>query len=107
MRVVNTSVRKKDAMQLVTGQPVYVDDLAPQDCLIVKLLRSPYANAMVKTINTAIAMKVPGIEAIYTWEDVPKQRFTMAGQTYPEPGCAAGCKALHTGGADIPGGEPV
>ena len=85
MRVVNTSVRKKDAMQLVTGQPVYVDDLAPQDCLIVKLLRSPYANAMVKTINTAIAMKVPGIEAIYTWEDVPKQRFTMAGQTYPEP----------------------
>ena len=53
MRVVNTSVRKKDAMQLVTGQPVYVDDLAPQDCLIVKLLRSPYANAMVKTINTA------------------------------------------------------
>ena len=50
MRVVNTSVRKKDAMQLVTGQPVYVDDLAPQDCLIVKLLRSPYANAMVKTI---------------------------------------------------------
>ena len=70
MRVVNTSVRKKDAMQLVTGQPVYVDDLAPQDCLIVKLLRSPYANAMVKTINTAIAMKVPGIEAIYTWEDV-------------------------------------
>ena len=58
MRVVNTSVRKKDAMQLVTGQPVYVDDLAPQDCLIVKLLRSPYANAMVKTINTAIAMKV-------------------------------------------------
>lgn len=31
------------------------------------------------------AERVPGIEAIYTWEDVPKQRFTMAGQTYPEP----------------------
>ncbi len=41
MKTVNQPVRKKDAMQLVTGQPVYMDDVIPQDCLIVKLLRSP------------------------------------------------------------------
>ena len=40
MKTVNKPFRKKDAMQLVTGQPVYMDDLIPQDCLIVKLLRS-------------------------------------------------------------------
>lgn len=85
MRVVGQPVRKKDAMALVTGQPVFTDDLAPRDCLIVKVLRSPHANAMVKSIRTDIAKKVPGIEAVYTWEDVPKERFTMAGQTYPEP----------------------
>ena len=87
MKYVNQPVRKKDAMQLVTGQPVYVDDIAPKDCLIVKLLRSPYANAMVTSVNKAAAMKVDGIEAIYTWEDIPQdgRRYTQAGQTYPEP----------------------
>ena len=39
MKYVNKPVRKKDAMQLVTGQPVYMDDVAPADCLSVKLLR--------------------------------------------------------------------
>ena len=45
MKYVNAPVRKKDAMALVTGQPVYTDDLAPADCLIVKVLRSPHAHA--------------------------------------------------------------
>ena len=51
MKVVNQPVMKKDAMALVTGKPVFTDDKAPKDCLIVKLLRSPYANAMIKSIN--------------------------------------------------------
>ena len=87
MQIVNQPVRKKDAMQLVTGQPVYMDDLIPEDCLIVKLLRSPHANAIVQEIQIDKAMKVPGIEAIYTWKDIDQngRRFTCAGQTYPEP----------------------
>ena len=86
MKVVNQPLRKKDAMQLVTGQPVYVDDVTPRDCLCVKLLRSPHANAIVKSINKTATMKVPGMEAIFTWEDVDQdgRRYTQAGQTYPE-----------------------
>lgn len=74
-------------MQLVTGQPVYTEDIAPSNCLVVKLLRSPHANAIIQSINTDRAKKVSGIEAVYTYQDIPKdaRRFTLAGQTYPEP----------------------
>ena len=55
---VNHSVRKKDAMQLLLGKPVYVDDITSSDALTVKLLRSPYANAIVEDINVAIAKRM-------------------------------------------------
>ncbi len=85
MRYVNQPVQKKDAMALVTGKPVFTGDLVDPNSLVVKILHSPHANAVIEEINTIIAMKVPGIEAIYTYKDVPQHRFTMAGQTYPEP----------------------
>ena len=84
-RAVQAPIIKKDAMALVTGKPVYTDDLAPKDCLVVKVLRSPHAHAIIEDINTDMAKKVPGIACVLTWKDVPDKRFTMAGQTYPEP----------------------
>ncbi|MCR5786022.1 MAG: molybdopterin-dependent oxidoreductase [Eubacterium sp.] len=72
-------------MQVLLGKPVYVDDITPKDALVVKVLRSPHAHALIEDINTEIALKVPGIEAIYTYKDVPQKRYTSAGQTYPEP----------------------
>lgn len=85
MKFVNKAVRKKDAMSLVTGKPVYTDDITQGSYLIVKLLRSPHAHALIEEINTEKALKVPGIECILTYKDVPQARFTTAGQTYPEP----------------------
>ena len=84
-KVVSKPVRKKDAMALLTGKPVYVDDVTPHDCLIVKLLRSPYASAVIEDIDISKAEGVSGIEAVFTYKDVPQERFTTAGQTYPEP----------------------
>lgn len=81
---IHKSVRKKDSMQLLLGKPVYTDDITGP-ALVVKLLRSPHANAVVEEIHTEIAKKIPGVVDIYIWEDVPKTRFAIAGQTYPEP----------------------
>lgn len=84
MKVVNHAVRKKDAMALVTGQGVYTDDIAPRDCLCVKLLRSPHAFARVLDVKTEAAMRLPGVECVLWHKDMPGTRFTCAGQTYPE-----------------------
>lgn len=85
MKFVNKPVRKKDAMSLVTGKPVYTDDVTQGSSLVVKLLRSPHAHALIEEINTEKAKNVSGIECILTYEDVPQSRFTTAGQSYPEP----------------------
>ena len=83
MKVVNQPVMKKDAMSLVTGKPVFLDDVVSDNALVVKVKRSPCAHALIEEIKIDTALKVPGIEAIYTYKDVPNIRFTMAGQTYP------------------------
>lgn len=85
MRYVGSSVVKSDAKALVTGKAVYTGDLAPKNCLVVKVLRSPHAHARIEAIDTEKAEALAGIELVMTWKDVPQKRFTMAGQTYPEP----------------------
>lgn len=82
---VGQAVVKKDAKALLSGKPVYTDDLVPENTLTVKLKRSPHAFAKIKKIDTSKAMLVPGIELILTYKDVPQKRFTLAGQTFPEP----------------------
>ena len=72
-------------LRLLSGKPVYCDDLALKDCLVIKLLRSPHAHARILDIDTTAAKRIPGIVEIYTYKDVPGSRFTLAGQTYPEP----------------------
>ena len=57
-RFVNKGIVKKDAKALLSGRPVYTDDIAPSDCLVVKLLRSPHAHAWIEDISTAAALKV-------------------------------------------------
>lgn len=62
-------------MNILLGKPVYVDDITSQDCLVVKVLRSPHAHALIEEIDVSKAQKIPGIEAVYTYKDVPQKRL--------------------------------
>lgn len=84
-RAISRGVVKKDAQALLEGRPVYTRDLVPDHTLIVRLMRSPYAHARIRSIDTSRALKAPGIVAVYTYKDVPHTRFTLAGQTFREP----------------------
>lgn len=85
LKVVSRGLPKVDSCGLVTGTPSYTDDLVIGNPLVVKILRSPHPFAKIIKIDTAAAKFVPGVEGIFTHEDTPKTRFTLAGQGYPEP----------------------
>lgn len=85
MKVVGKRYEKIDGMAIATGKPVYTEDLAMKNALVVKVLRSPYAFAEIKSIDTTKAENLEGVECVLTYKDVPKIRFTLAGQSYPEP----------------------
>lgn len=85
MKEVNRSIPKIDGIGLAQGKPAYTDDIAPQNSLMIKVLRSPHAFAKIKNINTIEAEKLPGVECVLTYKNVPRNIVTRAGQGYPEP----------------------
>lgn len=82
---VGSNVKKFDSKDIISGKPIYTEDICMEDALVVKILRSPHAHANILSIKKEIALKVPGIVGIYTYEDVPNIRHTRAGQSDPEP----------------------
>ena len=85
MKWVGKSVAKIDGVAIATGKPLYTEDLTVPGTLTVKLLRSPHAFARIRSIDTAAAKALEGVECVLTYQDVPQVRFTKAGQSYPEP----------------------
>ena len=78
-------VAKKDSDALLAGRPVYTADLAPEGALVVKLVRSRHAHALVTDIDLEAARALPGVVAVFGPDDVPHRRFTLAGQSFLEP----------------------
>lgn len=85
MKHIGKTYDKVDSRFILSGQAAYTEDLIPPNALAIKLLRSPHAFARILEINADIARKVPGVEAIFTYKDVPQNRYTLAGQSFPEP----------------------
>jgi putative selenate reductase molybdopterin-binding subunit len=84
--VVGNSLHRVDGRALVTGKPVFVDDLPKRDGVLhIALLTSPHAHARIRSIDTARAEEAPGVALVLDHRNTPERRYTTAGQGYPEP----------------------
>ncbi len=82
--MIRATTDKIDGMGAVLGKPMYVQDLAPENCLCVKLVRSPHAHAEILEIHTEKALEIPGVECVLTYRDVSPILHTIAAEAYPE-----------------------
>jgi xanthine dehydrogenase molybdenum-binding subunit len=79
---IGKSVKRVDAVAKVTGRARYTDDFFIPGMLVAKYLRSTIAHGRVKKIDSSKAKRLPGVEAVFTYADVPRTQFATAGHPY-------------------------
>ena len=77
-QAVGASVGAPAASDVVTGRAEFTMDTEIEGLLHLKVLHSPHAHARIVSIDKSAALAVPGVHRVYSWEDVPRTRFTTA-----------------------------
>jgi putative selenate reductase molybdopterin-binding subunit len=77
-QAVGTSVGAPAATGVVTGTVEFTMDTEMEGMLHIKVLHSPHAHARIVSIDKTAALAVPGVHRVYTWEDVPRKRYSTA-----------------------------
>jgi len=76
-RFIGKPTRRMDAEEIVTGAVKYLNDVKFHNLAYGKVLRSPHPHALIKNIDKSEALRLPGVEAVLTWEDVPDLKGGM------------------------------
>ncbi|MBX5492355.1 MAG: hypothetical protein IRZ14_14475, partial [Chloroflexi bacterium] len=69
-RMIGASVKRREDPRLITGQGLYTDDVRLTGMLYMAVVRSPYAHAELKRVDTSAALKLPGVVAAFTGQDI-------------------------------------
>ncbi len=69
---VGERVRRREDLPLLTGRATYMDDLRLPGMLAVAFLRSPHAHARLVSVDAGAALRLPGVVAVLTGQDVAR-----------------------------------
>ncbi len=75
MKAVGARLPRYDGLAHVTGRTQYVDDVRVHGTLWTKAVRSPHHHAGIRSIDTSAAEAMPGVHAVVTHRDVPKNVY--------------------------------
>ena len=75
---IGKAVQRVDGVAKVTGKARYVDDFTMPGMRVAKYLRSNIAHGKVVRIDTNRAKGLPGVDGIFTFEDIPENRSATA-----------------------------
>ncbi|MFQ5694182.1 MAG: xanthine dehydrogenase family protein molybdopterin-binding subunit, partial [Nitrospinota bacterium] len=85
LKVVGQSLPLKDAADKAAWTGMYTVDMSLPGMLYGKILRSPHAHARIVAVDASKARALPGVRAVITPDDVPRNLFTTAGHPPPDP----------------------
>ncbi len=84
LSIVGKSIKDVDAVKTVTGRSTFTDDVHVKGMLHGKVLTSPHAHAIIRTIDVSEARAIPGVHAVLTYKDVQRVAYASSGTSGPQ-----------------------
>src|SRR4051794_37338188 len=76
--MLGASVKRVEDPRFITGKGRYLDDISMPGMVHLAILRSPYAHALIRSIDATGAKSMPGVIAVITGEEIPYNPLPMA-----------------------------
>ena len=83
---IGAPLKRKEDVRFLTGQANYLDDITRPGMLHAAVLRSPHAHARILSIDTAAAGDIPGVAAVFTYDDIASLAKTIPVRVFELPG---------------------
>ena len=84
LSVIGKTVQPVDAVKIMSGRATFTDDLSIKGMLHGKILTSPYAHAVIRSIDASEARAMPGVHAVLTYEDVQRVPYASGNEVGPQ-----------------------